>query len=839
MSLERILGPTEAVPQQGASQRRSITSWMSSHLVPEEGWVTFFFMLIILLMVSWSVEQANWVETPGLVGIMTLAALTGLTLAKIKAPFPLLHLTGLAVGFVVIVWQVTSLTEATSLVAQVQEVWERVRLWTEAAFTGGISIDLLPFSLMLLIVGWLIGYISSWFLFRYGNFWLSLILPGVAILTNLSYVSSRSREAMPFFIFLLVTMLLVIRMNILLRPAKGANSSIDYSPMRGWGTMNSALWLSVFVVLLAALLPLRTFISSPLKGFWNDIRAPAVFLEDEFERLLSGLPSRKPLAFRTFGDSLPFQGNLSLGGDTALWVRSEYPSYWTSQTYGIYTSQGWLGGEAKALEVGRQEVPPPPQESLGRTKVDQEVQVGYATGRLFTGGNLYEIDRPAQVITLVPRSFTISMKDLNTDADFPSDIKAIARDFRANLSSAAKSQLEFEIARLLADDLVLERIFLDEDDTLTSITVTRKDPILPEVVSSRFSRELSAAEKYDIISSVSLATDDELRVAGTQYPTSITDNYLQLPDSVTPRVKELARQLTDSTANPHDKALSIQSYLRDMEFTLKVQPPAFDVDGVDHFLFETKKGYGDYFASAMAVMLRSVGIPARIAAGYSPGIYDETQGLFVIGDSDSHVWPQVHFPRFGWIDFEPTPNKPLPRRELLLTDEGVALGGLDRLDDEEEEGRDEELAGLGSEAGGLASSSNIVARNWRTILTVPGAVLLVLSTVAFALWMVWNRSLMAVPVAERGYAKMNRLATFAMSRRKPQQTPHEYAEAIAQAFPDIRDDTRTVAGAYVRSKYGQAELGEEEQGLLQEAWLRVRGTLARSTLRRLFHISKG
>ena len=95
-------------------------------------------------------------------------------------------------------------------------------------------------------------------------------------------------------------------------------------------------------------------------------------------------------------------------------------------------------------------------------------------------------------------------------------------------------------------------------------------------------------------------------------------------------------------------------------YDLQTQPPAPDQDVVDYFLFEAKSGFCTYYASAMAVLLRLEGIPARVATGYAPGTYVKEQGSFLISGDLAHAWVEVYFPDYGWISFEPTPSQEVP-----------------------------------------------------------------------------------------------------------------------------------------------------------------------------------
>jgi hypothetical protein len=152
-----------------------------------------------------------------------------------------------------------------------------------------------------------------------------------------------------------------------------------------------------------------------------------------------------------------------------------------------------------------------------------------------------------------------------------------------------------------------------------------------------------------------------LRMAGTDYPASVRDTYLQLP-ALDPRIPALAKQIGARGSNPYDKARAIEGYLRaHYGYTLDLTgpPPA---DPLAYFLFEKRAGHCEYFAAAMTVMVRSLGIPARYVNGFLTGEYNNIGGDFVVRASDAHSWVEIYFPSYGWLTFDPTPpadEKPL------------------------------------------------------------------------------------------------------------------------------------------------------------------------------------
>ena len=163
--------------------------------------------------------------------------------------------------------------------------------------------------------------------------------------------------------------------------------------------------------------------------------------------------------------------------------------------------------------------------------------------------------------------------------------------------------------------------------------------------------------RYDAVSMRTQNSPAELRAAATDYPTDISSTYLQVPP-LDPRIPALARTITAHSVTPYDKASTIEAYLRThYGYTLDLsgKPPA---DPLAYFLFDKRAGHCEYFASAMAVMVRSLGIPARYINGFLPGEFNSVGGDYVIRASDAHSWVEVYFPGYGWITFDPTPGAP-------------------------------------------------------------------------------------------------------------------------------------------------------------------------------------
>ena len=172
---------------------------------------------------------------------------------------------------------------------------------------------------------------------------------------------------------------------------------------------------------------------------------------------------------------------------------------------------------------------------------------------------------------------------------------------------------------------------------------------------------------YQALSLIPVVNERTLRAAGQRYPDWIRERYLTLPSNVPDRVKALAIELTASEPTPFDRAKTIERYLRTFPYTLDVPRPPLSQDVADYFLFDLKKGYCDYYATAMVVLARAAGVPARLATGYANGTYNLNSKRFVVTEADAHSWVEVYFPNIGWVPFEPTAGRPPLDREKTST----------------------------------------------------------------------------------------------------------------------------------------------------------------------------
>lgn len=218
-----------------------------------------------------------------------------------------------------------------------------------------------------------------------------------------------------------------------------------------------------------------------------------------------------------------------------------------------------------------------------------------------------------------------------------------------------------------------------------------------EIISWYAYPALRGGEVYQMDAVLSNPNTGQLREAGQYYPAWVAEKYLQLPEDFSPRIAELAAELTDEFDNSYDKATAITRYLRDnVAYVESLPQTPRNQDPLEWMLFENKQAYCVYYASAEILMLRSLGIPARLAVGFAEGERDGNE--YIVRKLDAHAWPEVYFPGLGWVEFEPTGSQPVLNRPFPPRDTdnlGTPIRDLPQLEDLEN--NREDLRGLQEE----------------------------------------------------------------------------------------------------------------------------------------------
>lgn len=326
------------------------------------------------------------------------------------------------------------------------------------------------------------------------------------------------------------------------------------------------------------------------------------------------------------------------------------------------------------------------------------------------------------------------------------------------------------------------------------------------------------AGRYTVVSRPPQPTVDALRAAPPDLPPDLAERYLSLPESVPERVLDLAQAVTVDAGTDYDKSRAIEVFLRTYTYTLDLPDPPANRDVVDYFLFDQQEGYCDYYASAMVVMARAVGVPARFATGYAQGTYDHDAGRWVVTEEDGHSWAEVYFEGIGWVEFEPT----------------AGLPGLYRP--------------AGGQVQPVPDVPPLPARShpwWQQVpwgLLLLGAILLL--GVALVAW-IWlpgqRRDATAAGMVRDRHERLVRWGARLGQPLRDGQTPHEYGAALGEDLRSRGQDTRwsqvrraaaeapsavkDLSESYTRVQYSPEPVGDREGWRIRDLWLRLRRQL--------------
>lgn len=372
-------------------------------------------------------------------------------------------------------------------------------------------------------------------------------------------------------------------------------------------------------------------------------------------------------------------------------------------------------------------------------------------------------------------------------------------------------------------------VFSTDRQMVVDATYDEEGRTLVTSLRSRFI--LRQGDRYQVVSQVSTADATSLRTASTAYPSWILARYLQLPDTLTPQTLELAAQLVEGKDNPYDKAIAVRDFLRtNVDYNDQIKAAPEGVEPIHYILFDLKQAYCTYYASAMAVMLRSQGVPARVVSGYALGEYNEAAQNYRVRAVNAHTWVEVYFPGYGWIHFEPTQSIPVAERPSAAA--GVDLQPAVPLPDADRPQLDDELDDLERADGLLGGLDNepvdeglLGGLPWWQLIT--GVVLLV--GAGGAIWTA-NRYNRAVEGdVNRSFLRLGEWARLLGLAWRPTQTPYEQADSLVAIVPQGQQSIRNLTRQYVLQLFSPARATDADFDPRAE-WRQLRPMLIRRSL---------
>lgn len=480
---------------------------------------------------------------------------------------------------------------------QVTAVIWRTWVWGWRVYAGATSSDRQVWLLVISTGLSLTAFTAAWQVFRHWRVSLALLLLGTALGANSFMSGQEPTWALAFIGFGLI---LLARGNALGLERRWVARGTDYSDeLLPYATV-IGLGLAAVAIILSPLLPVLTS-RSTYETFWRVFREPWSRVEETTGKWFQGLDSPQRRGLIPSGEGGPIDPSAEhrvgagapQGDRVVLRIRTGDPA-----------PEPWAGG------IGRLNEDVLPQRHWRAATFDSYTGSGWANGAR-------------------------DVEDVAAGADLAVNHPETRREF---------SQQVFRRADTLVLYAAGQPFRVDQDVSVTY----RADGDIVSLAGRQ--------DEYTVVSLVPNVSVSGLEAAGEDYPAEVAEQYLTL-SGLPERVRRTAVDVAAAAETPYAKARAIEEYLRRFEYDLAVPAAPEGRDVVDYFLFDLQRGFCDHFSTAMAVMLRVNGIPARVAVGYARGTYDDREGLWVVTEADSHAWVEVYFPGYGWVEFEPTPSQ--------------------------------------------------------------------------------------------------------------------------------------------------------------------------------------
>ncbi len=753
-------------------------------LAPAEGWLALVLLAIAVYAVVFTIISARWVNhTSILYGSAALGLLVGLLVAKVqRIPQAILHLAAFLVGHWFSVWLTSAIAFHIS--------WMLVLATLRTAITGGLSPAALPggdivFLFYLSFLCYYLGYFGTWLTYRAHLPWLVALVYCSVLLINLNYV--REDLSLVILVLLVALLLLIARIQLVTQltswTSEGLLANRSWLRKTTWHFMQWASILTLLTLCISSLMPIQ---GQPSAGvvFWNSLDNAWANISHGHISLQDPISVIQPYQSTAnfFSDRLSLSNDVSLPtGEVLYYSSSAAPQYLEGFTFDHFDGHTWVS----SLPGGQQDFP---------------------VGSLLPGD-------------IAGTNYMLATTDV-TMLHPPVDAK----------------QYIFAPA---------------QPATFTVATSVYLDGMASNW---RQQRPLTAGEHYRATSHLPTATAQDL--SAIPLPTAGQDQelwssdrnnkvlvtyYLQTPDDLSSQVAATARQWTRGATNTYTAVKMLEAHLNDAtQFTYSLDnPPVPDnIDAVT-WLLQTHRGYCTYYATAMTMMARLLGIPARIANGFSYGQFDLHRKVWIVDGTDAHSWVQIYFPGYGWINFDPTPGfslqtaphlthpgptaSPVPTRHPAQPTAGSrprsASNGAARVTPT---GSTHRLAIHDQDA-----QSSIVGAGLAPAL---GAVLAVLFFLLLAYCSYWWRILYTKTNFISGmFWRACQVASWAGMPPRGWQTPYEYSSMLIRHVPYEAAPLQRLTELFVRERWAAPHevpyVPEEDD--LERLWPHLRRVLLR------------
>jgi transglutaminase-like putative cysteine protease len=729
----------------------------------------------MLLSLGWSVQRAAWIpQHEFLVPVAFWGALIGalLGLSRLRVVL-VLPLSALA-GAGVVLWTVGG--EYFTSLGQAGRLFAlrtEAVLWTRSVIEGASPSQLSPYAIGMGALMWVTAFIAAYAIYRHHRVFDAILLVGVTLVANMS--ATYSDLFAYIVLFSLAALLLWLRTALVAREERWQLRSVSEHADVHASMLNSGITFILGSMALAWILT-TVAVAAPLTGAWSSLDGTWSELRNEFSNVFGGVtaPDSRISGFG-FGSSFAVRGRWVSSDIEVMTVAAKSPYYMRTITYDTYTGHGWSSSDSTQRTVA-------------------------AGDRIFPEGTP---ERPLAKEGFATETVTIEIQN------------SVGRNvFTPGFPEAAFTPL-----------------------------VVRQPGGKPLLGSLESAVPLEPGRGYQVTAVISNVTEAMLAGAGKDYPPDITATYLGI-DGVTDRTRELALSIVQAAGatDPYHEARALAAYLQtDPRFhyaTVAPLPSDPTHDLVDFFLFDPKgqTGYCEYYASAMAVMARSLGLPARVAVGYAPGERVK-DGVYEYRQLNAHAWAEIYFPGYGWQIFEATKSiRPLVRPSGAGVVPPVASGpgGVDNsVPHQVSLGDVSSLPSFNPVDGGFKAGETRPTDQARGGALIVVAVLFAL-LVLFAAWRLLRqrRYFRFMAPGDRQWQRLAWAANRAGVSRAPSETIYEYANWLEEALPARRLEIRQIANGKVWQAYSGRSMSAEAIARLEQALARLRLPLVWLAIRR-------
>jgi transglutaminase-like putative cysteine protease len=714
-------------------------------VVPEDGWATLALTALVVYVTVWSIQSVTPPWAPGL-SILTPVTTVGLLLAYLsveqgRLPGALVHTVALVLGVTFAFVQ----TDDVVLHGDRQALLQHAATWfRHALLANGTSNDNAIFLLFLAVLTTLLAYISIWLVLRTRRPWLAVLANGVVLLINLNW--STQDHYVFLALFLLVALLLLVRFNLAENMRFWRARGLRFSPDLSWDFMQAGALFAVLVLLLAYNLPVGTASPAILNAL-SSPHSPLSALQLRLEELFGGLSGKKGpgAGVGFFAGSLKLVGTVNLPNTVFLHYNANGDpyQYLVTQTFDTYDGTStWTQSSTEAQPLAAGQLGPAPSSAV--TRDSYHITFDQAP----QGGEVY-LFAPG----VVPASFSVAASvQISTQAGVPTS-------WMASSPLAAGSTYYGEGYVPTATEAQLERV--------------------------PYPSQVSAGPQT------------------SPYPPDLLQEYLPKDASyIPPSVVQKAGDWTKGATSMYQAATMLENSLRTFLYSTTNPDPPSGMDSMTWFLHR-QEGYCTYFATAMALMGRVLGMPTRIVSGFTNGSYDPSHLDYRVRDSQAHTWTQIYFGKYGWINFEPTSSfsqiergsSSTPPPSSTATPQGTVPGGT--ATPKGKHPQDEGPNGGGGPQGTGSGTSALEDAG----LSIAGLTLLLL--LAFGMFLLWWRLLYRrLTPAAAALARIGRLGAWAGTPPGRTQTPDEYVEQLSDLMPGHRSELRELGDVYDRERWG-------------------------------------